>query len=797
MSYLKLKTCAAFLLCVMMLSLYPAAPVLAAEPNDYVLMLSAQASESPAKIRLQWPGKPTPTSENTYYVYRKGKEEKSWGPALAKLNGDATSYEDTSVTVGHLYEYKVDSANYTGYICAGIKAPAVESRGKVVLLVEAEQASALKAELETLKKDLIGDGWGVLRHDVSRNAAPDSVRSLVQKDYNADPANVKAVYLLGHIPVFKSGKLAPDAHADHVGPWPADVFYGNMTSAWGDSPTQIPHDVQLQVGRVDFDNMPAFQKNATELLRQYLNKSHRYKIGQMTTTKDALISDGFGRGKIDNAAVNNGYKLFPTLWGPGARIDDGSWKEYLAQNTYTWGHINGPGSYTSCSAAGGMFTTSYLASAQDFGIIFCQTFGSYFGDWNSQNNFMRAFLAMPDYGLTNAWTGRPNWFFHHMAMGETIGYSTRLTQNNSSFYTPTGMTGKNQVHIALMGDPTLRMFPTLPVSNLKANSLSKGDTKLEWAASKDSAVTGYYVYGASNPDGPYTWLDTVKGTMWTHENPGKTEYYMVRASKLTSTGSGSFYNLSQGVMAKSQEAADEPEPADEPKKDDSKHPVDEPKKADDPKQPADEAKKPADEPKKTDDPKKPAEEAKKPVDEPKKADEPKKVDDPKEPADEPKKTDDSKHPGDDPEEPVVAPESAPVSKDPGQQEDVTVKMRWNDNDNAKQLRPSQVEVTLSKKLDGKKGSANKGIAAGRDGWRYGFYGLDAKVPGQYDVAVITVPGYDTIITPDPAYSAGKGFIVTHTLKKNVVPKHYKGPIQEKKPAQINTIIVPKVPAAGV
>jgi len=523
----------------------------AEEPGQYVIMLSVRASESPARIRLQWSGGSTPMKR--YEVYRKSKNAASWGTVSATLSGRATFYEDKNVAIGQKYEYRVMGTklgvadNILGYICAGIKVPAVESRGKVVLLVEAEQAEALKTELETLKNDLIGDGWIVLRHDVPRNATPQSVRALVQADYNADSTNVKAVFLLGRIPVFKSGRASsPDGHADHKGPWPADVYYGTMTASWSNSPTIIPGEVQLQVGRVDFDNMPAFQKDATELLRQYLNKNHKYRISQMITTRDAFVSDGFGRGKRDNAAVYNGYKLFSTLWGSNARIDEGAWTQYLPHNAYTWGHINGGGSFASIGTVGGGMSTSHLAS-ENYGVIFNQVFGSYFWNWDTQNNFMRAFLATPDYGLTSAWTGRPHWFFHHMALGETIGYSTQLTQNNKGVYTPTGMIGAIRAHIALMGDPTLRMFPVLPVANLQANSVLSG-TVLTWTASRDSAVHEYYVYGAASSDGPYTRLGVTRGTNWVHSNPGNTKYYMVRASKLTETGSGSFYNLSQGVI---------------------------------------------------------------------------------------------------------------------------------------------------------------------------------------------------------------------------------------------------------
>ncbi|MCL2032946.1 MAG: glycoside hydrolase family 99-like domain-containing protein, partial [Methanomassiliicoccaceae archaeon] len=522
-------------------------------PNaDNVVMLSAVVSESPATIRLEWPSK-VPYNLDRYDVYRKSKDSNAWEP-IASLSIDATYYVDTNVTVGQIYEYCVTGSGSfydAGYVCAGINVPAVEYRGAVVLLVEAEQAAALSAELETLKNDLIGDGWTVLRHDVSRNATPESAKALVLADYNADPANVKAVFLFGHVPIFKSGSLGPDGHSFRS--FPADTYYGTMTASWDLSPSRIPGTVQLQVGRVDFDNMPAFSKSDTELLRQYLNKDHQYRIGQMTTTKDALVANGFAGST--NSVSNNAYRLFPALWGPGAQIDDGSWSSYLSQNTYTWAHIAGGGSYTSVGATGGSLTTSTIANSQNFGIIFAQTFGSYFVEWDTQNNLLRAFLATPDYGLTNAWVGRPSWYFHHMGLGETIGYSARLTQNNTGGVFPFTITGYpyagingNFVHINLMGDPTLRMYPVLPATDLQASGTMNG-MYLQWTASADSGVADYYVYGASNEDGPYTRLAIVQGTDWTHTNPGGTQYYMVRASELTVTGSGSFYNLSQGVIA--------------------------------------------------------------------------------------------------------------------------------------------------------------------------------------------------------------------------------------------------------
>jgi hypothetical protein len=202
------------------------------------------------------------------------------------------------------------------------------------------------------------------------------------------------------------------------------------------------------------------------------------------------------------------------------------------------------------SVTGVFLTTAAIADwPENVGIIFSTAFGSYFGKWDYSNSLLRAFLGTSNYGLTSVWSGRPLWYFHHMALGETIGYSTRLSMNNgannSAMYMPFGSSARG-THIALMGDPTLRMYPVLPASNLQAENVS-GKVKLRWDASEDKKVTEYYIYGASNEDGPYVRLATADNTTWI-DREGK-PYYMVRSKKLIKTASGSYYNLSQGVFA--------------------------------------------------------------------------------------------------------------------------------------------------------------------------------------------------------------------------------------------------------
>ncbi len=436
----------ALLGCVFALAERPAA---AQATADYAVQVTAAVQSAPPRITLSWPPFAAATQ---YVVYRKAWGTSAWGTAVATLAGSATGYADGAVAVGTAYEYQVRrTANVTGYgyLATGIALPLVEDRGKVILVVDATMTAALATELLRLQSDLAGDGWTVLRHDVSRTASVPSVKALVKADYSADPTRVKTVFLFGHVPVPYSGSLAPDGHSDHVGAWPADLYYGEMDGTWTDTLTltgtgrgsNVPGDgkfdqsyapggtVELAVGRVDLANMPAFApKTEVDLLRQYLNKDHGFRVKAWTLPARGLIDDNFGAFGGE-AFASTGWRAFSAFFGP-ANVFALDWFGTLGGSGYLWAYGCGGGNYT---GAGGVGSTSNFA-ATDTKTAFTFLFGSYFGDWDVSNNFLRAPLATTSYGLTCAWAGRPAWYVHHMAMGETIGYAARLSQNNSSTY---------------------------------------------------------------------------------------------------------------------------------------------------------------------------------------------------------------------------------------------------------------------------------------------------------------------------------------------------------------------------
>jgi hypothetical protein len=179
-------------------------------------------------------------------------------------------------------------------------------------------------------------------------------------------------------------------------------------------------------------------------------------------------------------------------------------------------------------------------------------FGSYFGDWDSPNNFLRAGLASSSSVLTCAWAGRPYWFFHSMAMGETTGDCALQTQNSQIY--AQGSFG-NCVHVALMGDPTLRMRykDVAAPSNLVVHMPWRPTDKveLEWSAPVNGTVEGYYVYRQVE-NGPVELLTStpVTATMY-QDSPllGKSVTYIVRATALVQSPSGTFYDLSNRLTA--------------------------------------------------------------------------------------------------------------------------------------------------------------------------------------------------------------------------------------------------------
>lgn len=473
----------------------------------------------------------------------------------------AGEFRDRGLKNGTLYEYGIlrnGSDPATDYFWTGSGIPLRDRRGTVLLLVEQSQAEPLKPEIRRLMFDLAGDGWQVIRHDVSATQTVASVRELIRTDYDRAPAEVNAILLLGHIPVPYAGHARPDGHGK--GAWPADAYYGALEGVWhsksgnpagngqkGDAGVEgqleddvIPGAVQLAVGRIDFANMPAFGVGETALLRRYLDRDHAYRHAQLTVLDRAFVHDGFP-GHPERFAAD-GWQNFTTLLDP-ERVRSVSWPNVKPGMNLLF-YACGPGHQDHVQTFGSIKDLVKMPLAG----VFTLFFGSVIGDWNTPDNLMRAVLAHENGGLTCGWGGRPHWFLHSMGMGEPIGDALRRTQNNSEDYSPRG-TYVRGPHIALMGDPTLRLHRVAPPSALQVTPAGKG-IGLHWAASPQD-VLGYHVYRSDAEFGPYERLTAEPIRRLSFEDPAGTtnNCYQVRAVGLQQSTTGSYHNNSQGIFA--------------------------------------------------------------------------------------------------------------------------------------------------------------------------------------------------------------------------------------------------------
>lgn len=566
--------------------------------RDYAVDLRADVSTTVPRITLSWTLRQA-ANISGQQVFRRLKGGASWGTAVATLGNADTSWADTTALEGVEYEYwlkRTYSANYPanpqGYICAGVNIPMVESRGKLLLVIDDTMLVPLGPEIEQLKRDLTADGWTVQtipaarRSSLSDATAVSDTKALIKAAYDADPANVKQVYVLGHVPVPYAGSQAPDGHGNHSGAWSADGFYGDMDGTWTDSTVTntsstearihnvpsdgkldqnvIPSALELMVGRVDLASMqraPASTVSEAALLRRYLRKAHDFKTKQgayANVQRRVLIRDGFGYFSGENFMMTGWSWAFTGVGRPPeVTIDEapsGNWWTHAATNTYLLANGNGGGSYETCGSVGA--TADF--GRRPFKAAFVSLFGSYFGDWDVANNFMKAPLAGnatgDGLGLCCFWAGRPAWFMHHMGMGETLGYSIRLSMNSqlvsSPGYTPYDFP-IGGTHCGLMGDPSLRMHVVEPPRQLVATS-ANGAVTLNWAASTEPNVIGYHVYRATSPAGPFTRLTasplTSPACSDATGDAGTDYTYMVRTLKLESSPGGTYQNLSLGEM---------------------------------------------------------------------------------------------------------------------------------------------------------------------------------------------------------------------------------------------------------
>ena len=551
--------------------------------NHRAVEAYASWDDTDLSVTLRWK---VADNAQSYAIYKRIYGSESWGTSIANLTATDSFYQDTDVDATSIYEYTIEKTTTItdpfnrpnklkgyAYISTAHKKPAVHSRGVIGVLVMDYIQNSLSSEINTLTQDLIADGWEVFKEVIPSASGVSEVSSIIKEHHNKEGCNT--LYLLGNVPVPYSGlycedidfQSPPDGHKtapnSHCGAWSSDVYYGVIDGAWTDVDSttlgtreqnknrigdgkfdnnRIPGKVDIGVGRVDFSNLPALTKSEIELTRQYLNKVHNYKLGQVSLVNQGIVEDnfstlaeGFGAGAVRD---------FSAICGKDGVIYDDVFTQTKDKN-FALSFTCGAGWYYSCNGFGATISFNTKNAA-----AFNHLFGSYFGDFDSENNLLRGSLASSKLGFASMWSGRPKWLTHPLALGETYGEVTIKSQNNYRNYDAGYY--QNGTHMSLMGDPSLRHHMILPPTNtvLETNT-EKDQVTIKWTASTEADVIGYNLYRSQKPNSGYgnpINESLIEGTSYTDNQPYEgTNHYLVKAVKITATGSGSYSNMSIGI----------------------------------------------------------------------------------------------------------------------------------------------------------------------------------------------------------------------------------------------------------
>jgi hypothetical protein len=553
----------------------------------------ARASNVPVSLQLEWNAMPGVAA---FQVSRRATGADRWVPLDGgTLPGTATGFIDGDVQSGQLYEYRVEDRLGAGqgggaYLLGGIDVPFPVDQGVVLLVIDDSMASPLAAELDRLQADLEAEGWQVKRELVAESDAPSTVRAVIQADHAMYGSRLNSALLLGGVPRAYSGSIHPDEHPDHLCAWPADGYYGDVDGRWADmqslggspsgpcpnnpnnpgdgqfDPSYYPTPLEIAVGRVDTLNLPAFAAgpdggvdaglDATELLRRYLDHDHLYRTGAVQIPSRAFVSDNFGF-VSGEAFARVGWRDATAIYG--VEPDQGSpfFDALEADGGYAFATGCGGGYPAGASGVGD--TTDFVNRAPN--AVYIGLFGSYFGDWHFDDDFLRSALLSRGVTLATTWFARPYTHLHGLGALETFGQVFLTSANNFATatepqepYDTDGVAAGfgGMVHQALLGDPTLRMFVVRGPSNLTATA-GVQSAALSWGPSPDPVV-GYHVFRRLVGQDVSEVLRTatpVTDTSYVDSpaTPGLAYAYRVVAVQHLTTGSGTFFNHSPGPIA--------------------------------------------------------------------------------------------------------------------------------------------------------------------------------------------------------------------------------------------------------
>ncbi|NUM32320.1 MAG: T9SS type A sorting domain-containing protein [Bacteroidetes bacterium] len=529
------------------------------------VFVNSKVDEANKSITLYWPKFKDATQVT---LYQKNFTSGNWEIKKTRSGADSGFFKIDNVNIGQLYEFQIAKMGTTssyGYIYTGINIEEVHSEGNILMVIDSAIYTKIPKSIKQYETDLIASGWKTEKVVVSPKKTVTEIKEIIK-----GKTGITTVVLIGHVAVPYSGQYGFDGHPEHQGAWAADMYYGELDGTWTDNsvnanpsgarPETInvpgdgkfdqqwpPSDVDIEIARIDLTRLSSFGKTDSALHAYYFQKNHHFRSGGFNHEYKAIIDDNFTSYEM----ASWGFRSYAPAVDTGNlyyNIDNSS-NDYVTTLKNKWWMLaaaSGPGSYTSC---GGVVNTSNFVNDSIKTVISGMS-GSYFGDWDINNNLLRASLASKPSILSAFWGGIPAWVLHPLAMGYDMGYCAKISMNNKGTYVGNFNGGRNSIHISLLGDPTVNIYPVKSPTNLVISGTASAP-KLTWTASADNNIIGYNIYRANTLNGDFVKANTaiVTGTTFTDTKPRNVKtVYIVRAVKKIINPSGIHNQMSLGAI---------------------------------------------------------------------------------------------------------------------------------------------------------------------------------------------------------------------------------------------------------
>ncbi len=544
-----------------------------------------------------------PTAVYRRNLYGAGAD---WTLQVSNLPPGTSSWTDTNVNAGEVWEYQVRRTNNNGdalgYATAGIYYDQSNYKGQLLLLISNNLPIALPNEINRLKKDLTGDGWYVKElfvdegnRDLDDGAAVVQVKNAITTVFNDAPTNdkPKVLFVLGNVPLPRSGQglQSPDGHIESTGARGSDSYYADIDGIFTDTATYdipqqgisliknfpgdfrwdqdlIPTELELAFGRVSFLNATTgIDADETASMKQYLDRLHDYRhvnSGTKIGTKTGFNETGYSN------STDASYRCLPALSGTNNIAPSGI---TMQEGHNQWVADNGPLMWYMSNQhipsllewdTVGMDALVYSSDQSNFGYGDTPNYGAN-NPW--QASTIRRLLSYDSKCLITLWTTSAINVFQQAGVGEPLGVSCKYIMDHNTTNQNYEKVAQNwdepawwnRTHFNFFGDPSLRLYQTFPPSDLQVSTNSTGFT-LEWTASIDQDLVGYHVFKSDSEFGKYqriTGAAPIANTSFVDPFYQYGDWYMVRAVAEEASGSGVFLHPSQGVFVQGQLASSE------------------------------------------------------------------------------------------------------------------------------------------------------------------------------------------------------------------------------------------------